>query len=129
MTQPPVPTREALPEVRDAVTHRFNLGADESRVSCYLTVGMYPDGRPGEIFLRVGKQGTAMRGMCDAWSRSISLLLQYGVPIDAIGHKFAHFSFEPSGWAPPPIGRAQSIVDYVARWLVDRFGEAKEKTP
>lgn len=111
--------RRPLPATRDSITHKFEVAGHAG----YVTVGLYPDGRPGEIFVVMGKEGATLRGFCDAWARAVSLLLQYGAPLEDIVRKFAGFSFEPAGFSSEPrLGHARSIIDYLVRWLALRFG-------
>jgi hypothetical protein len=118
-----VPCRTQLPEERASITHKFEVAGHTG----YVTVGLYPDGRPGEVFVVMGKEGATLRGFCDAWSRAISLLLQYGVPLEDLVRKFSGFSFEPAGHSTEPrIGHAKSIIDYLSRWLALRFGVEME---
>ncbi len=108
------PARERLPDQRLAVTHHFQVGGHDG----YVTVGLYPDGRPGEIFFRVTKEGSTVNGLMDSLGISMSMALQHGVPLKDLVRKLAHLRFEPSGYTNnPKIRIAQSIPDYVARWL------------
>lgn len=110
--------RRRLPEERRAITHKFSIGGHEG----YMTIGLYEDGTPGEIFLTMNKQGSVMSGIMDSFAISLSLALQYGVPLRDIINKFVHVRFEPSGYTSNPhIRIAKSIVDYVARWLGWKF--------
>ncbi len=110
--------RRRLPEERRAITHKFSIGGHEG----YMTIGLYEDGTPGEIFLTMNKQGSVMSGIMDSFAISLSLALQYGVPLRDIINKFVHVRFEPSGYTTNPhIRIAKSIVDYVARWLGWKF--------
>jgi ribonucleoside-diphosphate reductase alpha chain len=112
-----------MPEERRAITHKFSIGGHEG----YLTVGLYDDGTPGEIFLTMNKQGSVMSGIMDSLAISLSLALQYGVPLRDVINKFVHVRFEPSGYTSNPhIRIAKSIVDYVARWLGWKFLPADE---
>ncbi len=112
--------RERLPDVRQSVTHKFTINGQEG----YLIVGLYADGRPGELFLKMAKQGSTLSGFADSIGILTSLALQYGVPVEALARKFQHVKFEPSGWTPnPEIPEASSIVDYVFRWLAQRFSQ------
>ena len=112
------PVRRKLPDERPSITHKFDIGGHEG----YVMVGMYEDGTPGEVFITMSKEGSTISGMMDAWSTSISLNLQYGVPLDSIVEKFSFMRFEPSGFTKhAEIKIAWSIVDYVARWLGSRF--------
>ena len=116
-------TRERLPDVRESVTHRFQIRPqDMDPVKGYVTVGLYEDGRVGEIFVKIDKQGTQVSGFCDAWAISVSMLLQLGYPLDAVCRKFRLIQFEPSGMTDnPEIRFARSPVDYISRWLEMRF--------
>jgi ribonucleoside-diphosphate reductase alpha chain len=114
----PAPVRRRLPATRSAVTHKFNLGGHEG----YLTVGLYEDGSPGELFLVMAKEGSVVSGLVNVFSTSVSLALQYGVPLEVLCEKFAHTRFEPSGFTGnPEVPIAASITDYVFRWLQARF--------
>lgn len=113
--------RRRLPAERQSITHKFSVGGYEG----YITAGMYPDGTLGEIFLTdIGKEGSTIRGMMNAWATSVSIALQYGVPLEVYAHKFTHMRFEPEGeTSNPEIMQARSLVDYIMRWLVSRFGD------
>jgi ribonucleoside-diphosphate reductase alpha chain len=112
------PYRRKLPDDRQAITHKFNIGGQEG----FITVGMYEDGTPGELFINMSKEGSTMSGMLDAFSISISYGLQYGVPLKFLVNKFAHVRFEPSGFTTNPnIRMAKSLVDYIFRWLALKF--------
>jgi ribonucleoside-diphosphate reductase alpha chain len=101
-----------------AVTHKFNIGGHEG----YIIVGLYPDGEPGEIFIKIAKEGSTVSGLMDSFALAISIALQHGVPLKLFCEKFAHTRFEPSGWSNnPDIGYAKSIMDYIFRWLQLRF--------
>jgi ribonucleoside-diphosphate reductase alpha chain len=120
----PEPVRRRLPETRDSITHKFCIEGHEG----YITVGMYEDGSPGEIFVTMAKEGSAISGMMDAFATSISLTLQYGVPLADLVHKFSHMRFEPAGRTENrEIPVAQSVVDYIFRWLASRFLSEEEK--
>jgi ribonucleoside-diphosphate reductase alpha chain len=120
----PEPVRRRLPETRESVTHKFSIEGHEG----YITVGMYEDGSPGEIFVTMAKEGSAISGMMDAFATSISLTLQYGVPLADLVHKFSHMRFEPAGRTENrEIPVAQSVVDYIFRWLASRFLSEEEK--
>ncbi|HZQ19066.1 MAG TPA: vitamin B12-dependent ribonucleotide reductase [Terriglobales bacterium] len=115
---PPKAVRHKLPEERMSITHKFNVGGHEG----YITVGLYPSGAPGEIFITMAKEGSTVSGLMDSFSCAISLALQHGVPLKMLCEKFAHTRFEPSGWTNnPDIGFAKSIMDYIFRWLQARF--------
>ena len=112
--RPPSPHRRRLPDERTAITHKFDIAGHEG----YITVGLYPDGQPGEIFLKMAKEGSTVSGLMDTLATSISLALQYGVPLKDLVNKFAHVRFEPGGFTGnPEIPIAKSIVDYIFRWL------------
>jgi ribonucleoside-diphosphate reductase alpha chain len=114
------PVRRKLPVERHAITHKFSVAGHEG----YITVGMYEDRAPGEIFLVMAKEGSVVSGLMDAFATSVSLALQYGVPLSALSAKFTHMRFEPSGFTGnPDIPIAKSIMDYIFRWLDLRFGE------
>jgi ribonucleoside-diphosphate reductase alpha chain len=111
-------TRRRLPDERGGVTHHFSVAGQEG----YLTVGVYEDGRPGELFIRMAKEGSTISGLMDAFATAVSLALQYGVPLEVLCNKFTHMRFEPSGWSGnPKIGYAKSLVDYIFRWLEMKF--------
>src|SRR6516165_10410368 len=110
--------RRRLPDERQALTHHFSIAGQEG----YLTVGVYEDGLPGEIFITMAKQGSTISGLMDSFATAVSLALQYGVPLEVLCGKFTHTRFEPSGWSGnPKIGYAKSIVDYIFRWLELKF--------
>ena len=112
--------REVLPQTRRSVTHKFAINGHEG----YLTVGLFEDGRPGEIFIKMAKEGSTMSGMCQAFCRAFSLALQYGLTLDDSVARFRGMRFEPMGpTANPEIPECSSIVDYVARFLDANFGE------
>ncbi len=118
------PHRRRLPAERTALTHRFDIAGHEG----YITVGLYPDGQPGEIFLKMAKEGSTISGLMDTLATSVSLALQYGVPLKDVVNKFAHVRFEPSGFTGnPEIPIAKSLVDYIFRWLGSRFLENEDK--
>ncbi len=115
---PPRTNRHRLDDERMSVTHKFKVGDHEG----YLTVGLYQDGSPGEIFITMAKEGSTVSGLMDSFSCAISLALQHGVPLKLLCEKFAHTRFEPSGWTGnTDIGYAKSIMDYIFRWLQLRF--------
>lgn len=112
------PHRNRLPDTRESITHKFDVAGHEG----YLTVGLFDDGAPGEVFITMAKEGSTVGGMMDAFATAISLCLQYGVPLDGLVKKFSHQRFEPSGMTTNrDIPFAKSIVDYVFRWLGLRF--------
>ena len=117
------PYRRKLPADRNALTHKFSISGQEG----YITVGMYEDGTPGEVFINMAKEGSTLSGMMDAFAISISVALQYGVPLKSLVNKFAHMRFEPSGFtANPHIRMAKSLVDYLFRWMALKFMSRQE---
>jgi len=118
------PVRRRLPDTRRSLTHKFSIEGHEG----YITVGLYEDGSPGEIFITMAKEGSTLSGTMDAFATAISLALQYGVPLRDLVYKFSHMRFEPSGRTEnPEIPVAQSIVDYIFRWLASQFLSDEEK--
>jgi len=114
----PAPRRERLPDTRRSVTHKFNVGGHEG----YVTVGLYDDGRPGELFITMAKEGSTIGGLMDAFGTAVSMSLQYGVPLEVYVKKFSHNRFEPWGYTKnPDIPVAKSLVDYIFRWMGTEF--------
>jgi ribonucleoside-diphosphate reductase alpha chain len=112
------PIRRKLPDERQAITHKFSIGGHEG----YVTVGLYEDGTPGEVFITMAKEGSTISGLMDSFATAISYNLQYGVPLKFLVDKFGHVRFEPSGWTGnPKIPYAKSIPDYIFRWLGSKF--------
>jgi ribonucleoside-diphosphate reductase alpha chain len=112
------PRRHRLPDERQSITHKFDIGGHEG----YITVGLYEDGQPGELFLTMAKEGSTISGFADAFAQAISYALQYGVPLQDLVDKFSHVRFEPAGMTRnPDIRFAKSIVDYIFRWLAAKF--------
>lgn len=110
--------RHRLPDERHSLTHHFSIGGQEG----YVTIGLYENGMPGEMFIRMAKEGSTVSGLMDSFATAISLALQYGVPLRILCDKFSHTRFEPSGWSgTPKIGYAKSLMDYLFRWLELRF--------
>jgi ribonucleoside-diphosphate reductase alpha chain len=108
------PRRERLPDTRQSVTHKFNVAGHEG----YITVGLYPDGRPGELFITMAKEGSTIGGLMDAFGTAVSMSLQYGVPMEDYVRKFSHMRFEPQGHTKnPDIRIAKSLIDYIFRWM------------
>src|SRR6202522_44245 len=115
---PPRAVRHRLPEERPSLTHKFSIAGHEG----YITVGLYPNGQPGEIFIKMAKEGSTVSGLMDSFATAVSLSLQHGVPLKVLCEKFAHTRFEPSGWTGnEQIGYAKSLMDYIFRWLNLRF--------
>jgi ribonucleoside-diphosphate reductase alpha chain len=120
---PPRAVRHRLPEERASVTHKFNIAGHEG----YITVGLYPNRQPGEIFIKMAKEGSTVSGLMDAFATSISLALQHGVPLKVLCEKFMHTRFEPAGMTPNPRVRfAKSVMDYIFQWLHYRFVEPEQ---
>ena len=114
------PLRKRMPTTRQSVTHKFDIAGHEG----YLTVGLYDDGQPGELFITMAKEGSTIGGLMDSFGTAISLCLQYGVPLKTLSEKFAHSRFEPSGFTKnPDIPIAKSLTDYIFRWLGHTFLE------
>src|SRR4029450_7430789 len=112
------PVRRRLPDERQSITHKFDIAGHEG----YITVGLFEDGMPGEIFLVMAKEGSTISGFADAFAQAIPYALQYGVPLPVLVDKFSHARFEPSGVTKnPEIRFAKSIVDYIFRWMATKF--------
>lgn len=110
--------RRKLPDERKSITHKFSIGGHEG----YLIVGMYAEGAPGEVFIKMAKEGSTLSGFMDGLALSISIGLQYGVPLKALVDKLTNTRFEPSGFTEnPSIRYASSVLDYIARWLGGKF--------
>jgi ribonucleoside-diphosphate reductase alpha chain len=125
LNAPPRAVRHRLQEERASITHKFSIAGHEG----YITVGLYPNGQPGEIFIRMAKEGSTVSGLMDAFATSVSLALQHGVPLKVLCEKFAHTRFEPSGWTGnEQIGYAKSLMDYIFRWLNLRFLSGQQLT-
>ena len=122
------PLRHRLPDTRKAVTHKFDIAGHEG----YLTVGLFGNGQPGELFITMAKEGSTIGGLMDSIGTLTSMALQYGVPLEALVKKFAHQRFEPSGFTKnPEVRNASSITDYVFRWMAIKFipGYREANTP
>ncbi len=118
------PVRRKLPDERTAITHKFSVEGQEG----YVTVGLYEDGKPGELFITMAKEGSTLSGVMDAFATAISLTLQYGVPLEFLVNKFSHVRFEPSGWTNnAQIPYAKSIIDYIFRWMASKFLSPEEQ--
>jgi ribonucleoside-diphosphate reductase alpha chain len=116
--------RRRLPDERVSVTHKFSVGGHEG----YITVGLYEDGTPGEMFIKMAKGGSVVSGLMDSFALAISMSLQYGVPLPVLVEKYSHTRFEPSGFTTnEKIPMAKSIVDYLFRWMGGRFCESEEQ--
>jgi len=122
---PPAPQRVRLPDERAAVTHKFSIAGHEG----YLTVGLYPNGKPGEMFIAMAKEGSVVSGLMDSFATAVSIMLQYGVPLHVLVNKFSHVRFEPSGvTSNPEIPLAKSVMDYIFRWMELKFSENGTKS-
>ncbi|HET7209933.1 MAG TPA: vitamin B12-dependent ribonucleotide reductase [Terriglobales bacterium] len=125
LNAPPRAVRHKLQDERASVTHKFNVGGHEG----YVTVGLYPDGSVGEIFITMAKEGSTVSGLMDSFACAVSIALQHGVPLRLLCEKFAHTRFEPSGWTNnTEIGFAKSIMDYIFRWLHLRFLSGQQQS-
>lgn len=114
----PRPARRKLPDERHSITHKFSIGGHEG----YLTVGLYEDGTPGELFVTMAKEGSTISGLMDSFATAVSYGLQYGVPLKFYVDKFSHVRFEPSGWTGnQQVPYAKSIMDYIFRWMAVKF--------
>lgn len=116
------PARVRLPDTRHSLTHKFSISGHEG----YVTAGCYEDGRLGEVFIKMSKQGSTVSGLTDAVAVLMSLCLQYGVPVEKLVEKLSHTRFEPLGYTTnPAIPEASSVVDYIARWIEEIFIETE----
>lgn len=114
--------RDALPCTRRSVTHKFSIGGHEG----YLTIGLFPDGRPGEVFVKMSKEGSTLSGLIQGFCRAFSLALQHGLPVADAADRFRGMRFEPMGpTGNPDIPEAASILDYLARYLLLNYGERR----
>jgi ribonucleoside-diphosphate reductase alpha chain len=112
------PVRRKLPDERQSITHKFSIGGHEG----YITVGMFEDGTPGEIFITMAKEGSTISGLMDSFATAVSYGLQYGVPLKFFVDKFSHVRFEPSGWTGnQQVPYAKSIMDYIFRWMAAKY--------
>ncbi len=122
MTTVASPRRESLPGTRHSVTHKFCIGGHEG----YLTIGLFPDGRPGEVFIKMSKEGSTLSGLIQGFCRAFSLALQHGLPVAEAADRFRGMRFEPMGpTGNPEIPEATSILDYLARYLLHNYGPAR----
>jgi ribonucleoside-diphosphate reductase alpha chain len=107
-----------------SMTHKFEIGGQEG----YITVGLYPDGKPGEVFITMAKEGSTVSGLISSFAQAISIGLQHGVPLKLFCEKFSHTRFDPSGWSGnPEIRQASSVLDYIFRWLELRFRSTEKR--
>jgi ribonucleoside-diphosphate reductase alpha chain len=117
------PVRRHLPVERHSITHKFGIAGHEG----YLTIGMYEDGAPGEIFIVMAKEGSTLSGVMDSFATTCSMALQYGVPLKILVDKFSHTRFEPSGFTSnPQVPYAKSVMDYIFRYLASKFLPVEE---
>jgi ribonucleoside-diphosphate reductase alpha chain len=123
LSGPPATNRHRLPDERVGLTHHFSIAGHEG----YLTVGLYPNGQPGEIFIRMAKEGSTIAGLMECFGTVVSVSLQHGVPLKVLCNKLSHTRFEPSGWTGnEELGYAKSIMDYLFRWMELRFLSGKQ---
>jgi ribonucleoside-diphosphate reductase alpha chain len=120
--KPPIAIRHKLPKDRRAITRTFTLRYSQTgdKEQFYLTVGLYPDGSPGELFI-TSKSGSTMKGLLDTWAITMSISLQHGVPLKLLCDKLSFTRFEPSGFTGEEFGEATSAIDYMVRWMAKRF--------
>jgi ribonucleoside-diphosphate reductase alpha chain len=122
MTTAAVSRRETLSSTRKSVTHKFALNGHEG----YLTIGLFDDGRPGELFIKMSKEGSTLSGLIQGFCRAFSLALQHGLPAAEAAERFKGMRFEPMGaTSNPEIPEASSILDYVARYVLHHYGDAR----
>ena len=111
-------SRKALPPTHDSVTHKFSINGHEG----YLTIGLFEDGTPGEIFIKMSKEGSTLSGLIQGFCRAFSLAIQYGLPLSEAVDKFVNMRFDPLGsTSNPEIPQATSILDYVAQYLIFEY--------
>ena len=123
LSGPPAANRHRLPDERAGITHHFSIAGHEG----YLTVGLYPNAQPGEIFIRMAKEGSTIAGLMECFGTVVSVSLQHGVPLKVLCDKLSHTRFEPSGWTGnEELGYAKSIMDYLFRWMELRFLSGKQ---
>ncbi len=123
LSGPPAANRHRLPDERVGLTHHFSIAGHEG----YLTVGLYPNAQPGEIFIRMAKAGSTIAGLMECFGTVVSVSLQHGVPLKVLCDKLSHTRFEPSGWTGnEELGYAKSIMDYLFRWMEVRFLSGKQ---
>ena len=115
-----------MPTTRKSITHKAVIRSTEGRIKFYITVGLYDDGKPGEVFLTCDQSGSTLDGFADCWAVAISMLLQTGTTVEQLAGKFAYQGFEPSGMTDcPEVRHARSVVDYVIRWMEATFKAKK----
>lgn len=115
--------RRVLPSIRESITHKFCINGQEG----YLTIGLHADGTPGEVFIKISKEGSTLSGLIQAFCQAFSLALQYGLPLEEAVRRFKDMRFDPMGpTTNPDIPEAKSIMDYTARYLELHFVESKE---
>lgn len=120
--------RRKPPTTRKSITHRFEILAKDGPIEGYITVGLFADGTPAEMFLVLARAGESMRGLARCWATCFSLCLQSGISLQHLVEKFKYFRFEPAGFTQnPDIPNAQSIADYVARWMEITFLKSEKK--
>lgn len=120
-------TRKKLPDTRPSVTHRVTIDSSQGKIDCYITVGLYEDRIPGEVFIRIGKAGSTLNALLDTIGILISFSLQYGIPLSDLCRKLQGMRFEPEGpTSNPDIEKCSSIIDYVFKWLDREFLSAPE---
>jgi ribonucleoside-diphosphate reductase alpha chain len=123
LSGPPAANRHRLQDERVGLTHHFSIAGHEG----YLTVGLYPNEQPGEIFIRMAKEGSTIAGLMECFGTVVSVSLQHGVPLKVLCDKLSHTRFEPSGWTGnEELGYAKSIMDYLFRWMQLRFLSGKQ---
>jgi ribonucleoside-diphosphate reductase alpha chain len=123
LSGPPAANRHRLPDERVGITHHFSIAGHEG----YLTIGLYPNGQPGEIFIRMAKEGSTIAGLMECFGTVVSVSLQHGVPLKVLCDKLSHTRFEPSGWTGnEELGYAKSTMDYLFRWMALRFLSGKQ---
>jgi len=123
LSGPPAANRHRLPDERASITHHFSIAGQEG----YVTVGFYPNGRPGEIFIRMAKEGSTIAGLMECFGTVVSVSLQHGAPLKVLCDRLSHTRFEPSGWTGnEELGYAKSIMDYLFRWMELRFLSGKQ---
>jgi ribonucleoside-diphosphate reductase alpha chain len=122
MTLSHLHNRERLPDTRCSITHKFAIRSTQGRIKGFLTIGLYPDGRPGEIFITLDSADDGFRGAARSFCTALSLCLQAGIPVDHLAKKFSYWRYEPSGFTEnPDIPSCLSLTDYIGRFLTLTF--------